>query len=63
MVLIIIMLLVLSFIIYDSAPTKYDALKKRFGGYEEKVLKEFEYEKYPLPTIVYGGTGTGKTFC
>ena len=25
-------------------------------------LVKFEYEKSPLHTIVYGGTGTGKTY-
>ena len=27
-----------------------------------KSLVRFEYEKSPLHTIVYGGTGTGKTY-
>ena len=36
--------------------------KKMFKGYEEKKLKEFEYETFPLHTIVYGGTSTGKTY-
>ena len=27
-----------------------------------RSLVRFEYEKSPLHTIVYGGTGTGKTY-
>ena len=27
-----------------------------------RILVRFEYEKSPLHTIVYGGTGTGKTY-
>ena len=51
--MIIILLYVLAFIIYDIVPSKYNALET---GYDEK-LKEFEYEKSPLHTIVYGGSG------
>ena len=57
----IVILFVLEFIIYDSERIKYDALEKRFKRYEETELKEFEYEKSPLHTIVYAGTGTGET--
>ena len=36
--------------------------KKNFGGFIERRLKRFEFEKSPLHTKVYGGTGTGKTY-
>ena len=48
--------------IYDSIPSKYTKLEENFGGFMNKNLVRFEYEKSPLHTIVYGGTGTGKTY-
>ena len=50
------------YIIYDSRPSKYTKLEESFGGFMNKSLVRFEYEKSPLQTIVYGGTGTGKTY-
>ena len=50
------------YIIYDSIPSKYTKLEKSFGGFMNRSLVKFEYEKSPLHTIVYGGTGTGKTY-
>ena len=52
----------ISYIIYDSRPSKYTKLEESFGGFMNRSLVRFEYEKSPLHTIVYGGTGTGKTF-
>ena len=37
-------------------------LEESFGGFMNRTLVRFEYEKYSLHTIVYGGTGTGKTY-
>ena len=48
----LVILFVVAFIIYDSTRSKDVALEKRFQGYEEKELKEYEYEKSPLHTIV-----------
>ena len=50
------------FLIYDSIPSKYTKLEESFGGFMSRSLVRFEYEKPPLHTIVYGGTGTGKTY-
>ena len=50
------------YIIYDSRQSKYTKLKESFGGFMNRSLVRFEYEKSPLHTIVYGGTGTGKTY-
>ena len=50
------------YIIYDSRPSKYTKLEESFGGFMIRSLVRFEYEKSPLHTIVYGGTGTGKTY-
>ena len=50
------------FIIYDSIPSKYTKLEESFGGFMNRSLVRFECEKSPLHTIVYGGTGTGKTY-
>ena len=49
------------YLLYDSIPSKYTKLEESFGGFMNKNLVRFEYEKSPLHTIVYGGTGTGKT--
>ena len=43
-------------------PSKYTKLEESFGGFMNRSLVRFEYEKSPLHTFVYGGTGTGKTF-
>ena len=50
------------YIIYDSRPSKYTKLEESFGGFLNRSLVRFEYEMSPLHTIVYGGTGTGKTY-
>ena len=50
------------YIIYDSRPSKYTKLEESFGGFMNRSLVKFEYEKSPLHTNVYGGTGTGKTY-
>ena len=48
--------------LYDSIPSTYTKLEESFGGFMNRSLVRFEYEKSPLHTIVYGGTGTGKTY-
>ena len=51
------------YMIYDSTPIKYANLEESFGGFiNSRSLIRFEYEKSPLHTIVYGGTGTSKTY-
>ena len=60
-VIIFIFLIVICYIIYDSIPIKYTKLEENFGGFMNESLVEFEYEKSPLHTIVFDGTGTGKT--
>ena len=50
------------YIIYDSIPSKYTNLEESFGGFMNRSLVRFEYEKSPLHTIVYGGTDTSKTY-
>ena len=59
---IFIIIIGICYIIYDSIPSKYTKLEESFGGFMNRSLVRFEYEKSPLHTIVYGGTGTGKTF-
>ena len=61
-VFIFIIIIGICYIIYDSRPTKYTKLEESFGGFMNRSLVRFEYEKSPLHTIVYGGTGTGKTY-
>ena len=60
-VIIFIFLIGICYMIYDSIPSKYTKLEESFGGFMNRSLVRLEYEKSPLHTIVYGGTGTGKT--
>ena len=61
-VFIFIIIIGICYIIYDSRPSKYTELEESFGGFMIRRLVRFEYEKSPLHTVVYGGTGTGKTY-
>ena len=61
-VFILFLIIILRFIIYDSIPSKYTNPEESFGGFMNRTLVRFEYEKSSLHTIVYGGTGTGKTY-
>ena len=58
----LIIIIGICYIIYDSIPSKYTKLEESFGGFMNRSLVRFEYEKSPLHAIVYGGTGTGKTY-
>ena len=55
-------IIIFSFITYDSIPRKYTKPEESFGGFMNRNLVRFEYEKSHLHTIVYGRTGTGKTY-
>ena len=61
-VIVFIFLIGICYIIYDSIRSKYTKLEESFGGFMNRSLVRFEYEKSPLHTIVYVGTGTGKTY-
>ena len=61
-VIIFTFLIGICYIIYDSIPSKYTKLEESFGGFMNRSLVRFEYEKSPLHTIVYSGTGTSKTY-
>ena len=61
-VFIFIIIIGICYIIYDSRPSKYTKPEESFGRFMNRSLDRFEYEKPPLHTIVYGGTGTGKTY-
>ena len=61
-VFIFIIIIGICYIIYDSRSSKYTKLEESFGGFMNRSLVRFESEKSPLHTIVYGGTGTGKTY-
>ena len=58
----LIIIIGICYLLYDSIPSKYTKLEESFGGFMNRNLVRFEYEKSPLQTIVYGGTGTGKTY-
>ena len=59
--IIFIVIAVVGFLTYEVIPSKYKKLDVSFGGFVNRSLLRFEYEKSPLHTAVYGGTGTGKT--
>ena len=50
-VIIFLIIIVICFIIYDSIPSKYTKLEESFGGFMNRSLVRFEYEKSPLHTI------------
>ena len=50
------------YLVYSDLPNKYTKLEENFGGFMNRSLVRFEFEKSPLQTIVYGATGTGKTY-
>ena len=60
-VIVFIFLIGICYLIYVSIPSKYTKLEESFVGFMNRSLVGFEYEKSPLHTIVYGGTGIGKT--
>ena len=61
-IFICILIIIFCFILYYSIPSECTKLEESFGGFMNRSLVRFEYEKSPLHTIVYGGTGTGKTY-
>ena len=61
-ILIFIFVIMVFYIEYHSIPSKYTKLEESFGGFINRSLVRFENEKSRLHTIVYGGTGTGKTY-
>ena len=61
-VIIFIFLIGVFYLLNDLIPSKYTKLEESFGVFMNRSLVRFEYEKSPLHTIVYGGTGTGKTY-
>ena len=46
-VIIFIFLIGICFILYDSIPSKYTKLEESFGGFMNRSLVRFEYEKSP----------------
>ena len=48
----LIIIIMFCFKIYDSIPSKYTKLEESFGGFMDRNLVRFEYEKSPLHTIV-----------
>ena len=58
----LIIIIGICYLLYDSIPSEYTKLEESFGGFMNRNLVRFEYEKLPLHTNVYGGSGTGKTY-
>ena len=63
LILILLLVVAVCYIIYDSMPSKYTKLDENFGGFIHRSVLRFDFEKSPLHTIIYGATGTGKTYC
>ena len=62
MLFIVVLIAVVCYILYDDMTSKYTKLEEGFGGIKNRSLVRFEFEKSPLHTILYSGTGTGKTY-
>ena len=60
--IIVIILIIISFIIYNSMPSKYTKLEEIFGGFLDRCVVRFGFEKSSIHTIFHGGTGTVKTY-
>ena len=58
----LIIIIGICYLLYGSIPIKYTKLEENFSRFMNRNLVRFEYEKSPLHTIVYGGTGKGKTY-
>ena len=50
------------YIVYSDLPSKFTKLEENFGGFMNRRLVRFEFERSPLHTIVYGASGTGRTY-
>ena len=50
------------YLVYSDLQSKFTKLEENFSGFMNGSLVRFDFEKSPLHTIVYGATGTGKTF-
>ena len=62
LILILLLVVAVCYLIYDSKPSKYTKLDENFGGFIHRRVLTFEIEKSPLHTIVYGVTAAGKTY-
>ena len=62
LILILLLVVAVCYIIYDSMPSKYKKLDENFCGFTNRRELRFELEKSPLRTIFYGATGTGKNY-
>ena len=47
-ILIFIFLIMICYMIYDKMPSKYTKLEESFGGFMNRSLVRFEFEKSPL---------------
>ena len=63
-VIIFIFVIMFCYIVYHSIPSEseHTKLEESVSGLINRSLVRFNYEKSQLHTIVYGGTGTGKTY-
>ena len=52
-IFILVFIAVFCYIVYDSMPSKYTKLEESFGGFINRSLVRFEYEKLPLHIILW----------
>ena len=63
LILILLLVVVACYIMHDSMPSKNTKLDENFGGFIHRRALRFELENSSLHTIIiYGATGTGKTY-
>ena len=56
----LIIIIGICYLLYDSISSKYTKLEESFGGFMNRNLVRFEYEKSPLHTIVMLELAQGK---
>ena len=62
-VIILIFVIMFCYIVYHSIPSKSTKLEESFGGFMNRSVVRFEYEKSPLHNIVYCGNYGEDLFC
>ena len=51
LILILLLVIAVCYIIYDSMPSKYKKLDENFGGFIYRRVLTFEFEKSPLHVL------------
>ena len=62
LILILLLVVAVCYIIYDSMPSKFTKPDQNFGVFIHRRAIRFEFEKSTLHTIIYGANCTGKAY-